>query len=139
VSRTVLDASAFLAYLYEEPGADVVEQALGVGCTMSAVNWAEVLSKSADAGVAPERLVSELRNRQLLDNVLKITPLLAEDSLEMARLRPLTQPLGLSLADRACLALGKRLGIPVLTADQAWTAVSGIEIQVIRQAISTSR
>ena len=103
MSKAVLDASALLAYLYEEPGADAVEQALGFGSSISVLNWAEVLSKTADIGSAPERLASELRHRGILDNALKIFPLIAEDSLEMARLRPLTQSLGLSLGDRACL------------------------------------
>ena len=132
VSNMVLDASALLAYLYEEPGADAVEHALSFGSSISAVNWAEVLSKTADIGIVPERLVSELRERGVLNNALKIFPLIAEDGLEIARLRPLTQNLGLSLGDRACLALGKRLKPPVMTADRVWSAVPGMEIKLIR-------
>jgi PIN domain nuclease of toxin-antitoxin system len=133
VSKAVLDASAFLAYLYEEPGADAVEGILALGGVMSAVSWAEVLSKAADLGVPPENLVTELGQRGLLGHALEILPLTAEDGLEIAHLRPLTQSLGLSLGDRACLALAKRLRLPVITADRSWMTVSGIEIRVIRQ------
>lgn len=132
MNETVLDASALLAYLYEEPGADIVEQALGDGGMISAVNWAEVLSKTADIGVSPEILVTELTHQGLLGTTLKIVPLIAEDSLEIARLRPLTQSLGLSLGDRACLALGKRLGLSVITSDRIWANVPGVEVRVIR-------
>lgn len=132
MSKTVLDASALLAYLYEEPGADAVEEALAFGSGISAVNWAEVLSKAADISIEPEHLALELQHRGIVGNTLKIFPLIAEDSLEIARLRPMTKPLGLSLGDRACLALGKRLRVPVMTADRAWEAVSGIEIKLIR-------
>jgi len=132
VSKSVLDASALLAYLFEEPGAEFVEHAISLGSSISTVNWAEVLSKTADIGVVPEHLASELHQRGILDRALRVFPLIEEDSLEIARLRPLTQSLGLSLGDRACLALGKRLGAPVITADRAWKDIPWVEIKLIR-------
>ncbi len=132
VSKFVLDASALLAYLNGEPGSEVVEKALAEGAVIGMVNWAEVLSKTMEVGIDPEMLVSELERRGILGNSLEVLPLINQDSLEIARLRLLTRPLGLSLGDRACLALSKRLGIPVLTADRVWAGVPGISITVIR-------
>ncbi len=131
----VLDASAFLAYLQAEDGAALVSNALARGCTMSTVNWAEVLSKVAELGKPPAELVAELESRQLLGTSLRIAPFDNVDALTVGDLRPATRALGLSLGDRACLALGKRLGSPVLTSDRAWGQLDsdiGIEVQLIR-------
>ncbi|WP_123105558.1 type II toxin-antitoxin system VapC family toxin [Acidithiobacillus sulfuriphilus] len=132
MNRSVLDASALLAYLNEEPGADVVEKALAAGSAIGTVNWAEVLSKAMETGIAPETLAAELGKRGILENTLDVLPLIIEDSMEIARLRPLTRPFGLSLGDRAYLALGKRLSIPILTADRIWAEVPGVHVTVIR-------
>ncbi len=132
MNRSVLDASALLAYLNDEPGADVVEKALAAGSAIGTVNWAEVLSKAMETGIAPETLTTELEKRGILRNTLDVLPLTIEDSMEIARLRPLTKSCGLSLGDRACLALGKRLRIPILTADRIWAEVPGVHVTVIR-------
>lgn len=132
MNRSVLDASALLAYLNDEPGADVVEKALTAGSAIGTVNWAEVLSKAMETGIAPETLATELEKRGILGNTLDVLPLTIEDSMEIARLRPLTKSFGLSLGDRACLALGKRLRIPILTADRIWAEVPGVHVTVIR-------
>jgi ribonuclease VapC len=132
LSRVILDASALLAYLKDEPGALVVEQALDQGVYISTVNWAEVLSKVADVG-DPKVLIQEFSDRGWLNDQIRVEPLLMEDALMIAELRSVTRSSGLSLGDRACLALGKRLGLPVLTADRAWATVDvGVVIQVIR-------
>lgn len=131
----VLDASAFLAYLQGERGADLVHRALAHGCTMSAVNWAEVLSKVAELGKPAHELVATLERRQLLGAALRIIPFDGEDAASVADLRPLTLHLGLSLGDRACLALGKRLGSPILTTDRAWSQIDRsleVEVRLIR-------
>ena len=86
----------------------------------------------AELGVAPETLVLELEQCGILGSVLEIIPLTAEDGLAIAELRPLTRVLGLSLGDRACLALGRRLGAKVFTADRVWQEVAGIDVQLIR-------
>ena len=109
---TVLDASALLAFLFEEPGADVVEDAILRGATISTVNIAEVLSKLSDRGGDLGSLV--------LPEVLAIEPFTADDARVTSGLRPATRDKDVSLGDRACLALGLRLALPVLTADRAW-------------------
>lgn len=131
----VLDASALLAYLQLEPGADAVRDALAAGCSMSAVNWAEVLSKVAELGKSGSELERELKKRGLLGQCLEIVPFGAEDAPAVGDLRPRTRSLGLSLGDRICLALSLRLGLSVVTADRAWKELGadlGIEIRVIR-------
>jgi PIN domain nuclease of toxin-antitoxin system len=125
VASSVLDASAVLAYLRDEEGAQRVADALGEGAVMSAANWAEVLSKVADLGEDPETLEARLVAEGLIDSVLEIVALEPSDALRIAA--------GLSLGDRACLALAARLVLPALTADRAWNGVSlEVEVETIR-------
>lgn len=126
-SQPVLDASALLAYLGNEPGADVVADAIAGGVTISTVNLGEALSTLVARGKDPADVASDLTDRGLLDGAIAVEPFTAADAIEAARLRPLTRSAGLSLADRACLALAHRLSAPVLTADHAWT---GLELDV---------
>jgi len=121
MSTAVLDASAFLAYLRDEPGANDVADAIADGAAISTANLAEVLSRAADRGADPQRLARQLTERGLLDGAISVEPLVAADTAEIARLRPLTREHGLSLGDRACLALAKRLDLPAVTADTAWS------------------
>ncbi len=116
----VLDASALLAYLNDEAGADVVEEALLRGSAISAVNLAEVLSKLAEVGEDPQDVTENLRGRGLLGGNLVVSPLGEEDAVVIARLHRGTRAHGLSLGDRACLGLALRLKVPALTADRAW-------------------
>jgi ribonuclease VapC len=110
----------------------VVETALANGAAMSAVNWAEVLSKISEVDT-PQTLIQEMRNQGVLDQQLQIYEFSKEDALEVALLRPLTKSIGLSLGDRACLSLAKRLGVAALTADRIWAQVeTGIIVQIIR-------
>lgn len=133
MNKSVLDASAFLAYLRDEPGAEIVENALIDGCYISIINWVEVLSKIVDLGESPDEIIKRLRNEGLLENSLEIIACNEEDAINIAKFRALTKSAGLSLGDRACLALGKRLNLPVLTADKVWTSLSlGITINLIR-------
>jgi PIN domain nuclease of toxin-antitoxin system len=129
----VLDASAFLAYLRDEAGAEIVENALICGCYISIINWVEVLSKIVDLGESPDNIIKQLKDEGLLENSLEIIACTEEDAITIATFRPLTKSAGLSLGDRACLALGKRLNLPVLTADKVWSSLSlGITINLIR-------
>ncbi len=112
--EVVLDASALLAYLREEPGSDRVDEVLG-GAVITSVNWAEVVQKSLSAGVEVEGLRQDLQALGLV-----VEPFSAGDADTTARLWAQTQRLGLSLADRACLSLGLRLKLPVITCDRAW-------------------
>ena len=129
----VLDASALLAYLNGETGTDAVAEELAATARIGAANWAETLSKLADAGNEPREVVERLRREGVLDGLLEVEPLTAEDAFAMAELRTKTRDSGLSLADRACLALGDRLGLPIVTADRAWADLElGLTIHTIR-------
>lgn len=123
----VLDASAVLALLHSEPGADVVEEALD-HAAISTVNWSEVCQR----WIAHDVDVSDLRaDTEALG--LQIVPFTVDDAEQAAELWSATRHLGLSLGDRACLGLARRLGQPALTADRAWLDVDlGVEIQTIR-------
>ncbi|MDO8185232.1 type II toxin-antitoxin system VapC family toxin [Conexibacter sp. JD483] len=130
---TVLDASALLAYLHEEPGAEVVADAIANGTTISAVNLAEALSTIARSGLDPAQLADDFRRDGLLDGAIEVEPLTDVDAIEIGRLRPLTLDAGLSLGDRACLALARRLDATALTADRAWEHVAvDVELRQIR-------
>ncbi len=132
-TQPVLDASALLAYLGNEPGADVVADAIAGGATISTVNLSEALSTLAARGSDPADVASNLTHRGLLDGAIAVEPFTTTDAIEVARLRPLTYSVGLSLADRACLALGHRLSTPVLTADHAWTSLTvDVDVRTIR-------
>jgi PIN domain nuclease of toxin-antitoxin system len=129
----VLDASALLALLHDEAGAEAVEAALRDGASVSAVNWAEVLTKLADDGAGPDRSKSELEDLGLLGSAIVIHPLDEELAGRIAALRRPTRAAGLSLGDRACLALAQALGAVALTSDQSWSGLRvGVEVRVIR-------
>jgi ribonuclease VapC len=133
-ASAVLDASALLALLQNEEGAEVVLDAIEDGAAISVFNWAEVLSKLADKGQDPAasaKAIQAARGKQR--DALSIEPLTEADCLEVARLRVTTRPQGLSLGDRACLALAGRLGVPALTADHPWElAEVPVEVKLIR-------
>lgn len=129
----VLDASALLAHLRDDPGADVVAEAIASGAVISTVNLAEVFSRVADRGEDPAKLAAELTQSGLLDGAITVEPFTAADAIDAGRLRPLTRDAGLSLGDRACLALARRLDAPALTADTDWQGVAhGVELRPIR-------
>lgn len=123
----VVDASALLAMLHSEPGADVVEAAVD-GAAISTVNWSEVCQRSIARGVDTAGFRADVAALGLA-----LMDFTAEDAERAAELWPPTRQLGLSLGDRACLALASRLGRRALTADRSWLALSlGIEIESIR-------
>jgi ribonuclease VapC len=125
--QVVLDASALLAYLRAEPGSDGVDGLLGVA-GITSVNWAEVVQKSLAAGVEVEGLRDDLEALGLV-----VAPFSAGDADTAARLWPQTRHLGLSLGDRACLSLGLRLNLPVLTCDRVWAELGlPLTIQLLR-------
>jgi ribonuclease VapC len=129
----VLDASALLAYLGNETGADIVADAISGGVAISTVNLGEALSTLATRGNDPGAVASELTSRGLLDGAITVETFTAADAVETGRLRPLTRGAGLSLADRACLALARRLTTSVLTADRAWTSLTlDVDVRAIR-------
>jgi len=127
VPEVVIDASALLALLNDEPGTDVVAEALPQGI-ISAVNLSEVIAKLCDAGM-PEKAI----HQALQPLGIEIVPFDEEQAYQAGLLRTSTHDFGISLGDRACLSLAKKLGIDALTADRAWTELSiGTTIKVIR-------
>lgn len=135
MSESVLDASAVLAYLNDENGAGTVEMAIAAGCLISAVNWAEVLTKVHErAGIEPRALEKQLAERGLLGQLIQVVSFEPWLAAAVAELRPATRHLGLSLADRACLAFARALELPVYTADRNWgaAALAPLEIRLIR-------
>ena len=110
---TVLDASAVLAFLQDEDGAEAVEAALDDVAVCGAANWSEVAQKVRAAGRNWD-LVRAL----LVSYQIEVEPVVEGDA-EWAAQR-WRRSEGLSLADRLCLALGERLDVDVLTADATW-------------------
>lgn len=116
----VLDASALLAFLQNEPGADAVEPHLDSGAVCGAANWTEVVQKVTRT-VQSMAISVDL----LYDYDFAIEPVTVEDAERAAALWA-SSP-ALSLADRLCIALGDRLDVSVLTADSAWGSKGRIE------------
>jgi ribonuclease VapC len=127
VSKYVLDASAVLALLNQEPGMNRVEALLADSC-MGAVNYCEVLGKLIDAGM-PEQ---EARESVELLNV-EVVGFDADLARLAAVLRTSTKKLGLSLGDRSCLALALSRRNTAVTAERVWPKLKlGVKIELIR-------
>lgn len=129
--KYVLDASAILAWILREPGSERVRQLMETGnCMISGVNAAEVIAKLADKQ-RPETVL-----REVIRHIgAECMPFDAAQATEAGLLRPVTRPLGLSLGDRACLALARLQGAAAITADHAWLQLAtplGITIESIR-------
>jgi PIN domain nuclease of toxin-antitoxin system len=123
----VLDSSALLAVIYEERGFEIVRDKLAQSI-MSAVNMAEVISKLSDDGFDEAQT-----NLVLADFKFEINPFDERQARIAGNLRPLTKHKGLSLGDRACLALAIQQKATVLTADRAWAEINvGVKIEVVR-------
>lgn len=123
----VHDASSLLALAFDEPGSDLVRAALR-GSFISSVNWSEVVQKVRGKGGD----VTQLRG--LFEGLgVTVEPFRATTAELAASLHPVTRELGLSLGDRACLALGLEKRLTVYTADRAWRAADlGVVVQPIR-------
>lgn len=123
----VLDASALLAFLFGEPGHERVGPRLGDAC-ISAVNLSEVLARFARDGHDVREVLERIQA-----SPVETAPFLAEDAALAAALVPVTAPLGLSLGDRACLALAAARKAPAWTADRTWRSLdTAVEVEVIR-------
>ena len=129
MNTTIVDASALLAYLFDESGAEVVAELLDSGnALISSVNYAETVSKLVDRKM-PEAVV-----KTTMDNLgLEVVSYDEGQALLTGLLRKSCLSYGLSLGDRACLALAKANGSPVMTADRVWKKIPlGLEIDLIR-------
>jgi len=127
MASAVLDSSAILCVLNNEPGADAVVAMLD-DALVSTVNYAEVVAKLVERGSTSAQAQSALRSIALTTVDFDIA--LAQ---RIGTLRVKTIRRGLSLGDRACLALAEREGVPAMTGDRNWVgAVSGVEIRLIR-------
>lgn len=133
VAVAVLDASALIAFVYEEKGAHRVEPILRRGALISTVNWAEALSIMAERDEPVERSVPRVTDAVADVGALHIVAYDEAQAVETARLRLRTTSLGLSLADRSCLALGRLRRLPVFTTDRAWRSLHVlVKIEIIR-------
>ena len=123
MSAVVFDSSVLIAILRQEPGSEVGEQSLN-DALISTVNLAEVATYLARNSVPPKKI-----NEALAAFPIEVVPFDREQGLIAGCLYPACRSLGLSLGDRACLALAKSKSLPVLTADKAWLELE-IDISV---------
>lgn len=127
MTKIVLDSSAVLALLLGEPGSDRVD-AIRHQAVMSTVNICEVLTRLVDIGYAMKRAEAAFADLDIAQS-----PFDRADASSAAELRSSTRTSGLSLGDRACLALARQGRWPVVTGDRAWLQVEvGLDIQLIR-------
>lgn len=125
--RVVLDASALLALLWSESGSEIVASVMD-NAVMSAVNWAEVISKLQERGVDLEDA-----RPMLAELSIDVLPFDQEQAFASGALRMRSKHLGLSIGDRACLALAAQLSAPTYTADKAWAKLDvGVVVKVVR-------
>jgi ribonuclease VapC len=123
----VHDASSLLALAFREPGADIVRKALR-GSFISSVNWSEFIQKVEQRGGTTTSLAGILEKLGVT-----IMPFASSTAELAARLYPQTKPLGLSLGDRACLALGLETSREIYTADKSWATLNlAVSVKVIR-------
>jgi ribonuclease VapC len=128
MSRVVLDSSALLAVLNNEPGADKLTLNLLSNAASSTVNLAEVQTKLVSRGATPDEAWANT-----MSPIIEAMPFTAEHAKIAGSLVAQTRSLGLSMGDRACLALGIALKAPIYTADRSWKGLKlGVRIHVIR-------
>lgn len=127
MGRVVLDASALLVLINGETGAAAVAETLE-DAVVSAVNLSEVVGKLLETGMPRREAESTLGGLGL-----EVHPFDEAAAWSAGALRSSTKKAGLSLGDRACLALAKELDLPAVTADSAWTkAAAGVEVRLVR-------
>lgn len=123
----VMDSSAILALVFQEPGREHVAVALP-GALISSVNLTELISKMLDRGLSLEQV-----DDQMNDFSVVTVNFDGDLAIQAGVLRAATRHRGLSLGDRACLALAIREGLPVMTADRAWSDLDlPVEVVLIR-------
>jgi PIN domain nuclease of toxin-antitoxin system len=127
-NSSVLDSSAYLALILGEPGDDFVRAALRRGAAICSVNLAEVIGRLLDVNHTAQQVED-----RLLEFAVPVVQFGAREGRAAGYLRASTRHLGLSLGDRACLALAAELGVPAITADRAWKDLDvGVEVVLCR-------
>jgi len=128
MNEVVLDASAILALVQQEPGAEKLTDEVLDHAVASTVNLAEVQAKLVKKGIPPDRAWLNA-----LSAINSEEPFTSEQAKTAGSLIVVTEPYGLSLGDRSCLALAISLNAPVYTTEQIWRNLKvGIPIHVIR-------
>lgn len=127
-NNVILDASSLLALLHQEQGADIVKPLLKKAL-MSAINVSEVLTALQRTDILTKEALSSIS-----DIIQTIIPFDTEQAQLTAELSPLTKSKGLSLGDRACIALGQKMQLPIYTADKIWRELQleRVKIKLIR-------
>jgi ribonuclease VapC len=127
VTEAVLDASALIAFILNEPGADKVAAVLAGSC-ISAVNLEETLSKMIQYGKQLEAVSYQIERLRI-----PVVPFDGEHARIASSLWKITRPFGLSLGDRACLSLAMKLAVPALTTEGVWSKIDvGVRVEKIR-------
>jgi PIN domain nuclease of toxin-antitoxin system len=128
MNKVVLDASAILAIIFHEPGAEKLTDAILDDAVASTVNLAEVQTKLVKKGYIPQEAWADT-----LSLVTAAEPFSSEQAMIAGSLITQTEKYGLSLGDRSCLALAISLKAPVYTTEQIWRSLKvGVPIHVIR-------
>jgi len=129
VSDLVLDASALLAMINAEPGSERVLRYMAErSCVASSVNVAEVVARLSDHGGSDRAIAAIIEGLGI-----EIAAFNEEDAMSTGLLRSQTRRAGLSLGDRACIALARKLRLPAVTADRAWVGlIPEVDVEAIR-------
>ena len=129
MTSVVLDASALIAVLRSEPGAEIVAAKLA-DAVIGAVNYSEVLKKAIERGSTAQIVASYVQRLSL-----PVVPFDIALAGKAAELYPAVKALGLSFADRACLALAADHGATVLTTDRKWAELTlPVKVRLVRHA-----
>ena len=127
MSRCIVDSSVVLAFLLQEPGQDLAAELLQ-NCIISSVNLTEIATKLTANDFSEAEIAEDLTHLNLV-----IIPFDQPQAIATGLLRKTTRHKGLSLGDRACLALALREKLPVYTTDKAWSGLDlGLDIRQLR-------
>ena len=124
----VMDASALLALMNQEPGADAVATLVRKGgVAMCVINLCEVIGKVVDEGKSVDAFLATFEELRI-----ELIDFDRDLAIAAGKLKKQSTPLGLSIGDRACLALASKLSVPAVTSDLVWKKIRGIAVYAIR-------
>ena len=123
----LLDASALLALIFDEPGADQIRGVFDQ-CRIHSANLAEAMRKMVYLGMPADEVISRIAELHLE----MITELAWEEAAAIARLGTEAKRLGLSLGDCLCLAVAATTGTVVVTADRRWSEIQGVDVRIMQ-------